>query len=70
MTEPLEPLREGGPDTLLSMACRRSDIGLMDHLIKVVGCDPFGETTVVCTVHVTTSYDPPVCCVYVVPCLD
>ena len=56
MTEPLEPLREGGPDTLLSMACKRSDIDVMDHLVMVVGCNPFGETTVVCTVHVTTSY--------------
>ena len=52
----LEPLREGGPDTLLSVACRRGDIGAIDYLVKVVGCDPFGETTVVRTVHVTTSY--------------
>ena len=56
MTEPLEPLREGGPDTLLSMACRKSDIGVINHLVKVVGWDPFGESTVVCTVHVTISY--------------
>ena len=56
MTEPLEPLREDGPDTLLSMACRKGDIDVINHLVKVVGCDPFGETTVVCTVHVTISY--------------
>ena len=42
---PLEPLSQGNPDTLLSMACKRSDIGVIDYLVRVKGCDPFGEST-------------------------
>ena len=40
---PLEPLSKDGPDTLLSMACIRGHIGVIDYLVKVKGCDAFGE---------------------------
>ena len=49
MTEPpLEPLSQSNPDTLLSMACKRSDIGVIDYLVRVKGCDPFGESARSC----------------------
>ena len=45
MTEPpLETLSQSNPDTLLSMACKGSDIGVIDYLVRVKGCDPFGES--------------------------
>ena len=44
MTEPpLEPLSKASPDTLLSVACARGQIGVIDDLVKVKGCDAFGE---------------------------
>ena len=49
MTEPpLEPLSQSNPDTLLSMACKGSDIGVIDYLVRVKGCDPFGESARSC----------------------
>ena len=49
MTEPpLEPLSQSNPDTLLSMACKGSDIGVIDYLVRVKGCDPFSESASNC----------------------
>ena len=44
MTEPpLEPLSKTSPDTLLSVACAKGQISVIDYLVKVKGCDAFGE---------------------------
>ena len=44
MTEPpLEPLSKTSPDTLLSVACARGQISVIHYLVKVKGCDAFGE---------------------------
>ena len=39
-----EPLSKHGSDTLLSRACTKGNIFLIDYLVKEKGCDPAGES--------------------------
>ena len=36
-------------DSVLSIACTRGHVSVIDYLVKVKGCDLDGEITVLCT---------------------